>query len=113
MNDTIWRNCSNEELLEVLADCPEVVEEMKSIGYQDLVNAYDALLPRYSMDRVTTPIYKDNTDEIEAFGYWYTIDGVEHDMKEGESYKSKAEAQIASVKETMNELRERIIALRG
>ena len=68
--DTIWRNCTNEELLEVLADCPEVVEELKRIGYNELVNSYDALL------------------------------------------KTKAEAQLASIKETKQELRNRILATR-
>ena len=108
-NDTIWRNCTNDEMMELLNDAPEVVEELKKIGYQDLVNAYDALLPQYNMDRVTTPINKEGSDEVEGIGYWYRIDGIEYDMKEGEVFKTKAEAQIASVRETVSELRKRIV----
>ncbi|MBQ1408750.1 MAG: hypothetical protein IIY87_03215 [Bacteroidales bacterium] len=106
--DTIWRNCTNEELLEVLADCPEVVEELKKIGYKDLVNSYDALLPRYNMDRVTAPVHKDNSDEIECFSYWYRIDSQEYNADI--AFNTKAEAQLASVKDTMQELRNRILA---
>ncbi|MBP5548383.1 MAG: hypothetical protein J6X58_05810 [Bacteroidales bacterium] len=112
-NSTIWHNCKNEELLEILHDCPEIVEELKKIGYQDWVNSYDAILPNYNMDRVTTPIYRDNTDEVEYFGYWYRIDGIEYGMKEDQKYKTKAEAQLASIKETMAELRNRIVASRN
>lgn len=111
--DTIWRNCTNEELLELLDECPEVVEELKKIGYNDLVNSYDALVLRYNMDRVTNPVYKENTEEVEYFGYWYRIDGIMYDMKEGQICKTKAEAQLASVKETMHELQNRIIAARS
>ena len=46
-NDTIWRNCTNEELLETLAPCPKVIEAMKRIGYNEMINSFDALLPIY------------------------------------------------------------------
>lgn len=111
-NETIWHNCTNEEILEVLAPCPEVVEEMRKIGYNDLVNSYDALLPRYKMDRITTPVTKDNSDDVVCFSYWYMIDGKEYGMSESDGFKTKAEAQLASVKETMHELQGRIIAAR-
>lgn len=107
--DTIWRNCTNEELLEVLEECPEVIEELKKIGYNDFINSYDALILRYNMDRVTNPVHKENTEEVERFEYWYRIDGEMYDMKEGQICKTKAEAQLASVKETMHELQKRIV----
>lgn len=107
-NDTIWRNCTNEELLKTLEGCPEVVEEMKKIGYNDMVNSYDALLPKYNIDRMTIPVCKEGTDEVEYFGYWYSIDGTQHDSKE--ICKTKAEAQLAAVRETMYELQKRIKA---
>lgn len=107
-NDTIWRNCTNEELLTALDTCPEVVKALKTIGYNDLINSYDALLPIYKMDRGTSPIYKDNTDEVEYFEYWYMIDGKQYTKQDSETYATKAEAQLASVKATMHELQKRI-----
>ncbi|MCR5192002.1 MAG: hypothetical protein K6D59_01750 [Bacteroidales bacterium] len=109
-NDTIWRNCTNEELLAVLDTCPEVVEELKKIGYKDLINSYDALLPIYKMDRGTSPVYKDNTDDIDYFEFWFMVDGKQYDMPEGERYTTKAKAQLASVQATMIELQKRIQA---
>ena len=109
-NNTIWRNCTNEEMLAALDTCPEVVEELKKVGYKDLINSYDALLPIYKMDRGTSPVYKDNTDEVNYFEYWYMVDGKQYTMQEGESYTTKAEAQLASVQATMLELWKRIKA---
>lgn len=111
-NGTIWRNCSNDEMLEILAQCPEVVEEMKKIGYNDLINSYDALLPKYNMDRLTTPVHKENSDDIEGFGYWYRVDDKEYGVKDGATFSSKAEAQMASIRETMSELQQRILKAR-
>ena len=107
-NDTIWRNCSNEEMLAALDTCPEVVEELKKTGYKDLINSYDSILPLYKMDRGTSPVYKGNTDDIDFFEYWFMVDGKQYNMPEGESYKTKAEAQLASVQATMLELQKRI-----
>ena len=109
-NDNIWRNCTNEELLDALASCPEIIDELKSSGYNTMINAYDALLPRYKMDRGTNPVTKEGTDEIEYFSYWYGIDGKDYGMADGQGFKTKAEAQLASVKETMHELQKRILA---
>ena len=111
-NDTIWHNCTNEDLLAILTECPEVVEEMNRIGYNDLVNSYDALLPRYNMDRGTDPVTRKGSEEIDYFGCWYTIDGKDYNIAEKKGFKSKAEAQLASIKETMYELQKRIIAAR-
>lgn len=107
-NDTIWRNCSNEEMLAALDTYPEVVEELRKTGYKDLINSYDSLLPLYRMDRGTSPVYKGNTDEIDYFEYWFMVDGKQYNMPEGESYTTKAEAQLASVQATMLELQKRI-----
>lgn len=109
-NDNIWRNCTNEELLELLQSCPEIIEELKATGYNSMINAYDAILPRYNMDRGTDPVTKGDSEDIEYFGCWYTIDGKDYSIAEGHGFKSKAEAQLASVKETMHELKERITA---
>lgn len=109
-NNTIWRNCSNEEMLEVLAKCPELVEELKKTGYKELINSYDAMLPSYKMDRGTSPVYKGNTEEVEYFEYWYMVDGKQYNMQDGERYATKAEAQLTSVKATMLELQKRIQA---
>lgn len=111
-NDNIWRNCTNEEMLKALDACPEIIEELKATGYNSMINAYDALLPRYNMDRGTDPVTKDGTEEIDFFGCWYRIDGKDYDMTDGHAFKSKAEAQLASVKETMHELQSRILAAR-
>lgn len=111
-NDNIWRNCTNEELLEVLDGCPEIIEELKATGYNSMINAYDALLPRFNMDRGTDPVTKEGTEEIDFFGCWYRIDGRDYNLADGQGFKSKAEAQLASVKETMHELQGRIIAAR-
>lgn len=113
MNDTKWNNCTNEELVEALRDTPEIIEELKKIGYNDLVNAYDALLPKYNMDRMTVPMTKEDSEEIECFGYWYSIDGTMHDMDKAEGYMTKAEAQIASINDTKRELESRIKAKRN
>ena len=109
-DNATWRNCTNEELLEALAPCPEIVEELRATGYNTMINAYDALLPRYKMDRGTNPVTKEGTDEIEYFSYWYGIDGKDYGMADGQGFKTKAEAQLASVKETMHELQIRILA---
>ncbi len=109
-NDTIWRNCTNKEMLAALDTCPEVVEELNKVGYKDLINSYDALLPIYKMDRGTSPVYKDNTDEVKYFEYWYMVDGKQYTMQEVENYTTKAEAQLASVQATMLELQKRILA---
>lgn len=109
-NNTIWRNCTNEEILDVLDTCPEVVEKLKKTGYQELINSYDALLPLYKMDRGTSPVYKGNTDDVEYFEYWFMVDGKQYTMQECERYATKAEAQLASVQATMLELQRRIKA---
>ena len=109
-NNTIWRNCTNEEILDVLDTCPEVVEKLKKTGYQELINSYDALLPLYKMDRGTSPVYKGNTDDVEYFEYWFMVDGKQYNMQECERYATKAEAQLASVQATMLELQRRIKA---
>ena len=109
-NDNIWRNCTNEELLETLDTCPEIIEEMRATGYSTMINAYDAILPRYNMDRGTNAMTREDCNEVECFGWWYMIDGTGYDMKGSQGLKSKAEAQLASVKETMGELQSRIIA---
>ncbi len=109
-NDTIWRNCSNEEMMAVLDNCPEVVEEMKKIGYKELINSYDALLPTHKMDRGTSPVYKGNTEEVDYFEYWFIVDGKQYNMQEDKRYATKAEAQLASVKDTMLELQKKIQA---
>ena len=109
-NDTIWRNCTNEEILDLLDTCPEVVEELKKTGYQEFINSYDALLPLYKMDRGTSPVYKGNTDDVEYFEYWFMVDGKQYNMQECERYATKAESQLASVQATMLELQRRIKA---
>lgn len=111
-NDNIWRNCTNEELLNVLDNCPEIIKELKATGYNSMINAYDALLPRYNMDRGTDPVTKEGTEEIDFFGCWYRIDDKNIHLINREGFKSKADAQLASVKETMHELQSRIIAAR-
>lgn len=107
-NDTIWRNCTNEELLETLASCPKVIEAMKRIGYNEMINSFDALLPIYKMDRGTSPVYKENSEEVDHFEYWIFLDGVKIDMAPDESYATKYEAQLASVKSIMFEVEKRI-----
>lgn len=109
-NDTIWCNCTNEELLETLKEYPKLLDELRKIGYNDLINSYDALLPKYNMDRLTTPVQKHNSDEIAGFGYWVRIDDITFGTDEDTVFKTKAEAQLASIKETAAELHKRILS---
>ena len=101
-------NCTNKELLDMLCGCPNVIQKLQESNFLDLIDAYDALLFRYKMNFGTEAVFNGDKDIVLFWSYWYKIDGKKNEIICEERYKTKAEAQLAAVHDTMYELNHRI-----
>lgn len=108
-SDDHFRKCSDADIRQLLSPCPEVLEKMMEMGRIPLIDAYDSVLFSYGMHFCVFPVYKnDNNDAVAYFGYQYAIGKDRYEMEGNQGCRTRAEAQLVVVHETMYELRRRI-----
>lgn len=110
-NEEIWRNCANNELKEMLDLCSEIIEKIKghlSASTTEWVDIYELLLSAYNIEWGFEFISEKRVRR--PFTYWYRIDDEVIDMAGFECFKTKAEAQLRAVHETMYKLKNRMLA---
>lgn len=109
--EELWTNCSNKKLLKELDVCPEIIEELEkhsTTSTTDLVVLYDLILTEYNMRWCIDQINKGKRSGF-TYNYRYKIDDEWFDISPCEFFKTRAEAQLRAVHETMYKLRDRII----
>lgn len=100
-----WQDCSEKKLLDMLDVCPEIVTKMRD-QFGISIDSYNAVLFEYDMNFGVSPVYKKDMEEVACFDYWYKIG--DRKVSIPSRSKTKAEAQLNAVHDTMYELRDRM-----
>ena len=103
-NTNMKENCTNQDLLDLIQDCPNLIEKLYKEARLDFIEAYDMVLGDYDMSFGTLPPLKKG----ESWGYYYCIDGEKHTVDNGVMLKTKAQAQLAAVYDTRYTIENRI-----